>query len=59
MSEPPGPTNVTLYGKRIFAEAMKLKTLNSGWASNPMTDVLRRPQGGDFEMQRHTERKAT
>ena len=48
-SKSPEPVNVTLFGKRVFADAIKLRILRqedhpglSGWVLNPVTSVLTR-----------------
>lgn len=51
-SDVPEPMNVTLYGKGVFAEAIKLKGARwdlpglPRWALNPITSVLTRDRRG-------------
>ena len=57
-SEPQIPVNVTLFGKRVFADVIKLRRGHTGleWAINPITVVfIRRGRFRD----RHIGKKAS
>lgn len=52
---PLAPVNVTLFGKRVFADVSEVKSPWIGWALNPMKEVLRIDQK---RTQRHGRERA-